>query len=94
MDSIMQEGTNRQVLKISVYVEKYSYNLLQVKNNSNHHHEYSAQGQVLHCKLSNQGCSSAQRQVFHRKLRNPVLLGMDRCGSFPLLSAPHSLFSI
>ena len=23
-----------------------------------------------------------------------VLLGMDRCGSFPLLSAPHSLFSI
>ena len=23
-----------------------------------------------------------------------VLLGMDRCGSFPLLSAPHSLFSV
>ena len=23
-----------------------------------------------------------------------VLLGMNRCGSFPLLSAPHSLFSI
>ena len=23
-----------------------------------------------------------------------VLLGMDRCGSLPLLSAPHSLFSI
>ena len=23
-----------------------------------------------------------------------ILLGMDRCGSFPLLSAPHSLFSI
>ena len=23
-----------------------------------------------------------------------VLLGMDSCGSFPLLSAPHSLFSI
>ena len=23
-----------------------------------------------------------------------ILLGMNRCGSFPLLSAPHSLFSI
>ena len=23
-----------------------------------------------------------------------VLLGMNRCGDFPLLSAPHSLFSI
>ena len=23
-----------------------------------------------------------------------IFLGMDRCGSFPLLSAPHSLFSI
>ena len=23
-----------------------------------------------------------------------VLLGKNRCGSFPLLSAPHSLFSI
>ena len=59
----------------------------------NHHHEYAAQGQVPHCKLRNQGCSSAQRQIFHRKFRNQaaVLLGMDRCGSFPLLSAPHSL---
>ena len=26
--------------------------------------------------------------------RAAVLLGMDRCGSLPLLSAPHSLFSI
>ena len=32
--------------------------------------EYSAQGQVLHCKLGNQVRSSAQRQVFRRKLRN------------------------
>ena len=37
--------------------------------------------------------SRARRQVFHRKLRNPgcSLLGMQGCGSFPLLS---SLFSI
>ena len=36
------------------------------------------------------------RQVFHWKLRNQgcSFLGINRCGSFPLLSAPHSLFSI
>ena len=33
--------------------------------------ERSAQGQVLRYKLRNQGHSYAQRQVFHRKLRNP-----------------------
>ena len=56
----------------------------------------SAQGQIFNCKFRYQGYSSAQRQVFHRKLRNQVavLLGMNRCSSFPLLSAPHSLFSI
>ena len=37
-----------------------------------------------------------RRQVFHHKLRNQaaVLPGMNRCSSFPLLFAPHSLFSI
>ena len=35
-----------------------------------HHHQRSAQGQVLHCKLRHQGCNSARRQVFHCKLRN------------------------
>ena len=30
----------------------------------------------------------------HSGTQAAVLLGMDRCGSFPLLSAPHSLFSI
>ena len=56
----------------------------------------SDQGQVFHCKLRHQGCGSAQRQVFHRKLRNQVavLPRMNRCGSFPLLSAPYYLFSI
>ena len=58
--------------------------------------ECSAQGQVLHCKLRNQGCSSAQRQVFHCKPKNPgcSFLGLNRCDSFPLLSAPHSLFNV
>ena len=32
--------------------------------------ECSAKGQVFLCKLGHQGCSSAQRQVFHRKFRN------------------------
>ena len=44
-------------------------------------------------KLRKQGSSSVQRQVFHW---NPgtnvaVLLGMNRCDRFPLLSAHHSL---
>ena len=58
--------------------------------------ESSAQGQVFHYKLRNQGRSSAQRQVFHHKLRHKVavLLAMNMCDSFPLLSAPHSLFGI
>ena len=37
------------------------------------------------------------RQVFHCKVQEPRLLfyqGLNRCGSFPLLSASHSLFSI
>ena len=29
-----------------------------------------AQGQVFHCKLRHQGCSSAKRRVIHCKLRN------------------------
>ena len=41
-----------------------------LKESSSSSSEFSAQGQVFHCKLSDQGCSSAQRQVFHRKLRN------------------------
>ena len=34
------------------------------------HHQCSAQGQILHCKLRHQGCNSTQRQVFNCKLRN------------------------
>ena len=57
--------------------------------------EYSAQGQVLHCKLRNQGRSSVQKQVFtaNSGTQAAVLLGMDRCSNFPFLSAPHSLFA-
>ena len=70
----------------------------------------SVQRQVFHRKLREQGCSSVQRQVFHCKLRNQVFIsaedrsstansaavsqGMNRCGGFPLLYAPHSLFNI
>ena len=68
----------------------------EISSSSTSSSECSVQGYVLHCKLRNQGRSSAQRQAFHRKLGTQVavLLWIDRCGSFPLLSAPHSLFSI
>ena len=42
---------------------------------------------------SNLGCSSAQRQVFYRKLGNQSCSSLKWCGSFPLLSALHSLFN-
>ena len=59
--------------------------------------ECSAQGQVFHCKRSEPSLQFYRRQVFHRKLGNQACsftVGLNRCGSFPLLSAPHSLFSI
>ena len=56
--------------------------------------ECSALGQASRCKIRHQGCSSAQRQVFHSKLRNQVLLGINRCGSLALLTeTPLSLSS-
>ena len=58
---------------------------------------FSTQGQVFHCKLRHQGCSSVQRQVFYPQTQAPrvaALLWMNRCGSFLILSALHSLFSV
>ena len=59
--------------------------------------ELSAQGQVLHCKHRYLGCSSAEGtglppQTQEQRLK--LYQGLNRCSSFPLLSAPHSLFSI
>ena len=51
----------------------------------------------LSLQIRHQDCSCAERQIFHYKLKNQgcnVLLGMYKGGSFPLISAPHSLFSI
>ena len=61
-----------------------------------HYHHHHRRVLPKDCKLMHQGCSSAQRQIFHRKLRTKVavLLGMKRCGSFLLFSVLHSLFSI
>ena len=58
--------------------------------------EYSAQGQVPHCKHRNLGCNSAEGRssTANSGTKAVVLPEIDRCGSFPLLSVPHSLFSI
>ena len=51
---------------------------------------------VIHCKRRNLGWSSAEGRSSTTKSETQaaVLLGMNRCGIFPLDSAPHSLFSI
>ena len=58
--------------------------------------EYSAQGQVLHCKRRNLAAvlpkAGLPPQTQERWLQFDQ--GLNRCGSFPLLSAPHSLFGI
>ena len=50
-----------------------------IDNNSNHYHSVLPKGRSS---TANSGTKVA------------VLLGMNRCGSFPLLSALHSLFGI
>ena len=58
--------------------------------------ECSAQGQILHYKLRNIGCSYAEGKssTANSGTKAAVLLGMNRRGSFSLLPALHSLFSI
>ena len=58
--------------------------------------ECSAQVQIFHCKPRPQGCSSAKGRssTTNSGTKVAVSLGMNRCSSFLLLSAPHSLFSI
>ena len=58
--------------------------------------ECYAQKQVLHCKRRNLGCSSTEGRssTANSGTKAAVLLGISRCGSFPLLSTPHSLISI
>ena len=61
-----------------------------------YHHQCSAQGQVFHC------ISGTKAAVLHKGSSSnsnsgtkfAVLLWINRCSSFLLLSAPHSLFSI
>ena len=58
--------------------------------------ECSALGQIFHCKLSYQAAVLPKGRSFTANLRTKVavLLMINRCGSFPLLSSPHSLFGI
>ena len=54
------------------------------------------QAQVFQCKCRNLGCSSAEGRL-SLQTQEPWLQfyqGLNRFGSFPLLSAPHCLFSI
>ena len=53
--------------------------------------ECSTQGQVFHCKWRNQGCSSTQGRssTADSGTKVAVLLEINRCSSFSLLSAPH-----
>ena len=52
-----------------------------------------AQGQVLHCKRRNLGCSlpKAGLPLQTQELILLIYQGLIRCSSFPLLSALHSL---
>ena len=53
----------------------------------------SAQGQILHCKHRNWACSSAKGRssLTISGTKAAALVGMNRSGSFPLLSAPQFL---
>ena len=58
--------------------------------------ECSAQGQVFYCNTGTKIAvlSKGRSSTGNSGTKVAVLLGINRCGSFPLLSAPHSLFSI
>ena len=63
-------------------------------NHRHHHHHHQCSAQK-HCKRRNLGCSSAEgRSSTGNSGTKAAVLGFNRCGSFPLLSAPYSLFSI
>ena len=51
--------------------------------------ECSVQGKVFHCKLRQQGCSlpNGRSSIANSGTKVTVLLVMNKCGSFPLVSA-------
>ena len=55
-----------------------------------------AKGRFFTASAGTQGCNSAEGRSFttNSGTESAVLPGMNRCGSFPLLSPHHSLFSI
>ena len=61
-----------------------------------HHHQCSAQEQVLRYKHRNHGCSPAEcrSSTAIQEPRLQFYQGLNSCGSFPLLSSPHSFFDI
>ena len=80
------------ILKQCLWTAHFLRNRLKPSSSS----ECSAQGKVFHCELRHQNCNSAKvwSSTAYSVTKVAVLLGLDRCCSFPLLSAPHSLFGI
>ena len=70
--------------------------LINYLNLSSSSSECSAQGQVFHCKAGTEVVilSKGRSSTANSGTKVVVLQGINRCGSLPLLSAPHSLFSI
>ena len=54
-----------------------------------HHHQCPVEGQILHCKSGYLGCSSAEGRYSSANpgTKAEFYQGLNRCGSFPLLSA-------
>ena len=70
----------------SVYLSRPTYNYICISS------ECSAQGQVLHYKRRNLGCSSAEDSSSNEP-RLQFYQELNRSGGFPLFSAPLSLTS-
>ena len=79
-----------------IIINQYDTRVIESPSSSSSPSECSAQGQVLHFKRGNLGCSPAEGRssTANSETKAAVLPWLNSCGSFPLISALHSLFSI
>ena len=65
-------------------------------HHNHNHHVLSVQGRSFTANLDTKAAllPKGRSSTANSGTKVSVLLGMNRCSSFPLLSAPHSLFSI